>query len=121
VAAREHEVVVCEGEWDISRAGELAQRVATGLATGASTLILDFRAATFVDASTIGALCALACDGSQHGCAVAVACSAGPVRRVFELVHLDDVLPVTPTIEDALARCAMFHSAVHAEPRRNEV
>ena len=64
-------------------------------------LILDFRPATFVDASTVGAICALAAAASPYGVRVAVACGEGLVRRVFDLVHLADTVPVAETVEDA--------------------
>lgn len=102
----DHEVVVCEGEWDISRAEEFARRTAQGLARRPAALILDFRPATFVDATTVGAICARSREGAERGVAVAVACApTGIVRRVFELVHLRDVLPVAESVEDALRSC----------------
>jgi anti-anti-sigma factor len=102
VAARDHDLVACEGEWDISRAREFRRRTAGGLARCESVLILDFRPATFVDASTVGAICALSSEASRLGVAVVVTCGAGAVRRVFELAHLADVVPVAESVESAL-------------------
>jgi anti-sigma B factor antagonist len=102
VAERDHDVIVCEGEWDIARAEEFARRVSERPARSLTALILDFRPATFVDASTVGAICRLARAASESGVGVAVACRAGHVRRVFELVHLADLVPVAETVEDAL-------------------
>ena len=102
MAAQEHYVMVCEGEWDLARAEEFARRASAALASRAELLILDFRSATFVEASTVGAICALARAGWERGMAVAVVCGAGMVERVFELVRLADVVPVVATPEDAL-------------------
>jgi anti-anti-sigma factor len=102
VAARDHDLVACEGEWDISRAREFRRRTAAGLARCDGVLILDFRPATFVDASTVGAICALAREAARLGFAVVVTCDAGAVRRVFDLAHLADVVPVADSVEAAL-------------------
>ncbi|MDP9256644.1 MAG: STAS domain-containing protein [Actinomycetota bacterium] len=99
-------VVVCDGEWDISRAEEFAQRVAQGLARGAPVLILDFRQATFVDARIVGAICTLSRDAPLQGTKVGVACGEGLVRRVFELVHLAEIVPVAKTPEEAVRAAA---------------
>jgi anti-anti-sigma factor len=106
VAARDEALVVCDGEWDISRAEEFARLAAQGLAGGTPVLILDFREATFVDATTVGAICALAREASAQGMQVGVACGEGLVRRIFELVHLADVVPVATTPEDAMRAAA---------------
>jgi anti-anti-sigma factor len=105
VAARDDALVVCDGEWDISRAQELARLGATALARGRPALILDFSSATFVDASTIGAICMFSREAARQGVQVAVASGEGFVRRVFELAHLGDALPVATTAE-AAARAA---------------
>ena len=102
MAAREQHVMVCEGEWDIARAEEFARRANDALASRAALIILDFRPATFVDASTVGAICALARTASKRGMAVAVVRGSGIVGRVFELARLADVLPVAATPEHAL-------------------
>ena len=106
MAARNDALVLCDGEWDISRAEEFARLAAEGLARGTPLLILDFRQATFVDASTVGAICAVAREASAKGIQVGVACGEGFVRRVFELVHLADLMPVAKTPEDAMRAVA---------------
>ena len=106
MAACNDALVICDGEWDISRAEEFARLAAEGLARGTPLLILDFRQATFVDASTVGAICALAQAASAKGIQVGVASGEGFVRRVFELVHLADLMPVAKTPEDAMRAVA---------------
>ena len=118
MAVRDHELVACEGEWDISRAGEFRRLGSEALAICEGVLILDFRRATFVEASTVGAICALARAASRQGVAVAVLCGGGIVRRVFDLSHLSDAVPVTGTVECALA---MFRAGANAASPTYEV
>ena len=100
MTARSDALVVCDGEWDIARAEEFAGLVTAALARGTPELILDFRTATFVDASTVGAICAFAREASAQGIGIAVACSEGVVRRIFDLVHLSDVVPIVEVPTD---------------------
>jgi anti-anti-sigma factor len=102
VTVRDHEVVACEGEWDVARAQEFGRRSTAALANCPAVLILDFRPATFVEATTVGAICALFCEAARRDVAVVVTCGAGAVQRVFDLVHLADIVPVAATIEEAL-------------------
>jgi anti-anti-sigma factor len=112
VAARHSDLVVCEGEWDISRADELASRVTQGLARGAPILLLDFRPATFVDASTVGAIGSFSREVSQLGVGLAVVCGPGFVRRVLDLTRLSDVVPVAATVDEATRAAASRASDV---------
>lgn len=94
MAARDGELVVCDGEWDISRKDELARLMTGALARSAQLVLLDFRRATFVDASTVGAICAFSETASARGVSLAVVCGPGFVRRVFDLTRLADVVRV---------------------------
>jgi len=87
-------LVVCDGEWDISRRDELASRLTEALARGAPVVLLDFRTATFVDASTVGAICAFSATATSHGVTLGVVCGPGFVRRVFDLTRLAAVVRV---------------------------
>ena len=111
MAVRDHELVACEGEWDISRALEFASIAGDALARSRGSLILDFRQATFVDATTVGAICALADEASRRGVQVAVACGEGLVPRVFGLCHLSAVVPVGNSLA---AAAAMFRTGADA-------
>jgi hypothetical protein len=50
----------------------------------------------------VGAICALWREAAHQGVQVTVASGEGFVRRVFELVHLADVMPVGTTPEEAM-------------------
>jgi anti-anti-sigma factor len=98
----ERGIVVCEGEWDLARAGELAERVRAAAATAERLLVLDFRASDFVDATTVGAICRFADELEDQGRRLAVTCGDGPVRRLFALVRMADRVPVV-VLPDAAA------------------
>ena len=112
MAPRDEDLVVCDGDWDISRADELASRLTRGLARGAQILLLDLRQATFVDASTVGAIWAFSREVSQMGVRLAVVCGPGFVRRVLDFTHLGDVVPVAATVEESTRAAASRESEV---------
>jgi anti-anti-sigma factor len=97
----ERGIVVCDGEWDLARAGELAARMSAAAASGESVLVLDFRASDFVDATTVGAICRFADELEDQGRRLAVTCSDGPVRRLFALVRMAERVPVVVLPEAA--------------------
>ena len=118
MAVRDHGLVACEGEWDISRAGEFARLARDGLAGCEGVLILDFREATFVEASTVGAICAFSREAARRGVRVVVTCRDGLPRRVFALCRLAELVPVADTVESALA---MFRTGANAASPLHEV
>ena len=58
---------------------------------GATSVVLDLRAVTAIDAGGLGALLRLRQTASGHGAAVTIAAAAPRVRRVLELTRLDGV------------------------------
>jgi anti-anti-sigma factor len=121
VAVRDHELVAFEGEWDISRAPEFARLGGDALARcEGGLLILDFGAATFADASTVGAIHVLSLEAFRRGIKVAVVCPEGLVGRVFELCRLSALVPVAGAVE---AASAMFRAGKDAgsPPRDTDV
>ena len=94
-------------DWSVVRvAGELDMRVEPGLHRAFSgispKIVFDLRRVTFVDASGLrlllrGHQTAQAMNGYAR-----VAAPSPCVRRVFAIVHLDTILPVFDTLNEAL-------------------
>lgn len=103
MAVRDYAVVVCDGEWDISRRDEFRRLGGEALAESPGALLLDFRTAVFAEATTVGAICALAQQAAHEGVLLAVLCDGGSVERLFQLSHLKDVVPVAATVPGALS------------------
>ena len=116
MAVRNQAVVVCDGEWDISRRDEFSRLGAEALAASPGLLLLDFRSAAFAEATIVGAICVLAQEAARRGVLVAVLCEGGIVQRLFELSHLSDLVPVATTVPGALS---MFGDVADAGPPGN--
>lgn len=101
-----HLLVALDGEWDLARAAELGDEISKALdgAREGDALILDLTEVTFVDSTIIAALHEGAVRASSRGVPFAVVCAGGPVRRVFDLVQLDAVVPIGSTVGEALGR-----------------
>ncbi len=101
-----HVLVALDGEWDLARAAELGEAIAKALAVAreGDALIFDLTEVTFVDSTIIAALHEGAVRASSRGIPFAVVCAGGPVRRVFDLVQLDVVVPIGSTVGEALER-----------------
>jgi anti-anti-sigma factor len=74
-------------------------------------IVVDLSGATFLDWATVSALLVAHVSASelQLGFAIVLAESTGwPVRRIFEVTGLKHILPVVPTLGEAIKR---FRSA----------
>lgn len=98
-------IVELPGEYDDFGSRRLATTLASLLAEGRHVAV-DLRATTFVDSTTAASLIEACRTASELGLGLVIALddAAWPVRRLFELARLDQVLPVVPRLEDALAR-----------------
>ena len=70
----------------------------------AGKLVVDLDEVTFIDSAGLHALFGLARLAGSSGARVALAVAdTSPTARVIGLVHLADVVPVHPTVEDAVS------------------
>ncbi len=70
----------------------------------AGQLVIDLDGVTFIDSAGLHALFGLARLAGPHGAGIAIAVAdSSPTARVIGLVHLSDVVPVLPSVEDAVS------------------
>jgi anti-anti-sigma factor len=99
-------IVVLPGEHDDFSSPRLARELATVLEEGLN-VIIDLRQTTFLDSTSVSTLLFARKTAADRQIDLAVVIdelTAWPVRRLFELAHLSEVLPVVPGVEAALAR-----------------
>jgi len=68
-----------------------------------SRLVLDLGKLTFTDARGISAMLAACRSAAKNGGWVRLACVSNDVRRVLEIVHLTNSLPIYDTVAAAIA------------------
>ena len=96
------QVARLEGELDKLAIDKARSRLDSLVAGG--KLVVDLDRVTFVDSAGLHALFGLARLASSQGGGVALAVAeSSPTARVIALVHLAEVLPVRPTVDEAVS------------------
>lgn len=96
---------VLSGEIDLSNAMVVEEEVLAGAGDGA--LAIDLTNLLYLDSSGLAMLSRIAESLGADGRPISIVVPVGvPTRRLFELVGLDDALPVVPDREAALANIA---------------
>jgi anti-anti-sigma factor len=91
-------VVAVAGELDIASSPALTARM-VGLS---GDVVVDLSGLTFIDSSGITALVNAARAVTGGGGLLVIASPSPHTRRVFEIVHLADVVPIEETLAAAL-------------------
>jgi anti-sigma B factor antagonist len=93
-------VVTAAGELDAYVAPELGAALERA---GGEPLIADFSAVSFLDSTALGLLVRAVRDRGERGGETRVVLPLGTARRIFELTTLDSMLPVSASVDGALA------------------
>jgi anti-sigma B factor antagonist len=94
-------LVVLAGEVDIDTAPQFKQAIKGAIDGGASNLIIDMAAVTFIDSTALGILVSGVRDVRQRDGALAVVCTEDNINRVFELTGLNRIFAICATREAA--------------------
>jgi anti-sigma B factor antagonist len=95
-------VLTVAGELDRTGVRELRDLVFTPTTVSAELLVIDLSATTFLDSSGVGALVAARRWANAHDTRVTLVCPPGQARRTLEIVGLDRVLTLHPTLASAI-------------------
>ena len=96
-------VVVLPAEIDVTNSEQVYQQLAAALAPGVNTVIADMMATVFCDSSGVHAIIHAYEDADARGIQMRLAVSsATSVRRVLELIGVGRLMPVFPSLREAL-------------------
>ena len=93
-------VVTAAGEVDAYVAPELGAALERA---GDGALIADLTAVSFLDSTALGLLVRTIRERGESGGKTRVVLPAGTARRIFEITTLDKMLPVSPSLTEALS------------------
>lgn len=99
-------VITAAGEIDLTNAECLRDALLSALNSGAQALIVDLTAATFLDSAGVTALVRASRRAAATEAAVRLAVTHPAVLRVLSLVGIDQLIPVCPSVPEALASLA---------------
>ena len=106
-------VVTAAGEIDLTNAEWLRDALLSALNAGASALVVDLTATTFIDSAGVTALVRASRRASASDAVLRLAVTAPAVLRVLNLVGIDQLIEVHPGVTEAVASLP----AQCAEPR----
>lgn len=96
-------VVALPAEIDVTNAGPVGQQLGAALAPGVRAVIADLSATTFCDSSGISMLVRAHQQATANGTQLRLVVRSTRVLRALTLVQLDYLLPVYPSLSQALA------------------
>jgi anti-anti-sigma factor len=70
---------------------------------GADAFVLDLSEVRFLTSAALGMLINIHAHLADRGCRLALAGAAGNVARVLKQARLEELMPVCPTVPDAVA------------------
>lgn len=106
-AANEPVVVALPAEIDVTNSEEVYAQLVAALAPGVSTVIADMMATVFCDSSGVHAIMHAQENAAARDVRMLLAVSsATSVRRVLELIGVTRLMPVYPSLREALTASA---------------
>jgi anti-anti-sigma factor len=96
-------VVTATGEVDLTNAERLRDALLAALNDGALGLVVDLTATTFLDSAGVSVLVRASRRATATAATVRLAVTATAVLRVLNLVGIDRLLEVHPSVADAVA------------------
>jgi len=95
-------VLKVTGEMDIFTAPQVEDLGMSLALVGHKRLVIDLSSAPFLDAAAISTILRIRNAAQSKGGRVAIYDPESPLRRIFEIIHLDEVVPIRHTFEEAL-------------------
>jgi len=96
-------VIALPAEIDMATAGRAGQQLGSAFAPSVATVIADMTATTFCDSSGISMLVRAHKQAAATSTQLRLAVPSTAVRRTLALVQVDSLLPVYPSLHQALA------------------
>ena len=96
-------VVALPAEIDMASADRVGQQLGAAFAPGVKTVIADMTATRFCDSSGISALVRAHKQAVANGAQLRLVVHSRVVLRSLRLVQMDYLLPIYPTLSEALA------------------
>lgn len=97
----QHAVVAMPAEIDAVNAGTVRQALLPAVGLGAAVVVLDMSGTTFCDSAGVQAIVAAYRQAAANGAQLRLVATA--MVRILTLVGADQLVPIYPTLEAALA------------------
>jgi anti-sigma B factor antagonist len=91
------------GEVDLQHSPELRKILQEKVKAKCAALVIDFSGVEYIDSSGLATLVEYRRDSQKYGGQFCLASLSTRVRTIFELVRLNEIIPIHATLGDALA------------------
>jgi anti-sigma B factor antagonist len=108
-------VVALPAEIDMASADRVGQELGAAFAPGVKTVIADMTATSFCDSSGISVLVRAHKQAAANGTQLRLVVHSTVVLRSLRLVQMDYLLPIYPTLSQALAAGSASAPQTHHE------
>ena len=98
------QVLLIRGDIDLYTMPQLKERLNDALESGRTRLLVDLSDTSFIDSSGLGALIGAHGRARERGGRLALCCGGDAITRTLALTGLDQVLPMLPSREAAMAK-----------------
>jgi anti-sigma B factor antagonist len=95
-------IVSVAGEIDLFTAPDFKQHVSGPIDAGASHVVVDLSATTFIDSSSLGVLIGAHRRLKLRGGALTIVCDNEAITKTFRITGLDGVFHLVPKLDDAV-------------------
>lgn len=96
-------VVAFPEEFEFYNAGEVAERLRAAIAPGITVVVADLTRTAFCDSSGLRIMLLARDWATDDNVELRLAVPPGPTLAVLKLVTLDELLPIYPSLDAALA------------------
>ena len=96
-------IIALPAEIDMASAGRAGQQLGSAFTAGVSTVIADMTATTFCDSSGISMLVRAHQQAAANNTQLRLVVPSAAVLSALTLVGMDDLLPIYPSLSQALA------------------
>jgi anti-anti-sigma factor len=97
----QHTVVDMPAEIDVTNAEEIRQALLSAASHDAAVLVIDMSGTTFCDSAGVQAIVATRKQAAVTGTQLRLVATV--VLRILTLIGIDQLIPIYPTLEEALA------------------
>jgi anti-sigma B factor antagonist len=96
-------VVSVYGELDVATSPTLRERLVDLIGDGSVRLVLELDGVDFLDSTGLGTIVSSLKRARTHGGDLRLVCNQARIRRLFEITGLDKAIPLSASLDDAVA------------------